>query len=146
VHSIPIEAPRKGEILAFDGGWRATIDHLPFNTFLSSRVIVAESPTETGPKGLARSAVLLRGNATESNGFNCTQGPSGYPTPCDVFKAGAIRITRDAVDPDTGLPATLYLNLVAAAKPLLAKRVKNDQRVLVGPSTGLTMSRFTPPG
>ena len=145
VHSIAIDAPHKGEVLAFDGGYTATIDHLPFNTFLGTRVILAESPTATSPTGLARSDVQLRGVAAESNGFNCTQGPSGYPSPCSVVKAGALRVIQDAVDPSTGLPATLYLNLVASAKPLLAKNVKNSQRVFIGPSTGLTVSRYTPP-
>jgi hypothetical protein len=144
IHSVAVDAPKKGDVLAFDGGWLATIDQLPFNTFLNTRVVVAESPTATGPTGLARSAVQFRGDATESNGFNCTQGPSGFATPCNVVKAGAIRITQDAVDPTTGLPVTLYVNLVAAAKPLLAKSVKNDQRVLVSPTTGLTVARFAP--
>jgi hypothetical protein len=144
IHSLAIDAPRKGEILAFDGGWVATIDQLPFNTFIASRVIVGETPSSTGPTGLARSSVQLRGNATEANGFNCTQGPSGYTTPCTIAKAGAIRITKDVLDPATGLPGTLYLNLVSAAKPLLAKGVSSDQQVLVGPGPGLTVARFSP--
>jgi hypothetical protein len=144
IHSIAIDSARKGEILAFDGGWQATIDQLPFNTFLGTRVVLGDSPTATTPSELARSDVQLRGLAAESNGFNCTQGPSGYPSPCGIVKAGAIRIIKDVVDPDTGVPVTLYLNLVAAAKPLLARDVKNDQHVLASPTTGLTVSRFTP--
>ncbi len=141
IHSIPIEAPLRGEVLAFDGGYQSAIGPLPFNTFIASRVIVAEDPTSTDPTGLARSSVQLRGDATETNGFNCTQGPSGYPSPCASQKAGAIRITRDAVD-SSGVPATLYLNLVAAAKPLLPKAVKNAQQVGITPTTGLTMIRY----
>jgi hypothetical protein len=145
IHSVAIGSPRKGEVLAFDGGWQATIDQLPFNTFISSRVILGETPTSTGPTGLARSSVQLRGDATEANGFNCTQGPSGYASPCTITKAGAIRITKDVFDAATGLPGTLYVNLVSAAKPLLAKRVKNDQQVVVGVTTGLSVARYTPP-
>jgi hypothetical protein len=145
IHSVAISSPRKGEVLAFDGGWLATIDQLPFNTFITSRVVVGETPTSTAPTGLARSSVQLRGDATEANGFNCTQGPSGYASPCTITKAGAIRITKDVLDPATGLPGTLYVNLVAAAKPLLAKRVKNDQQVLVGTTTGLQVARYSPP-
>lgn len=144
VHSIPVAAPTKGEVLAFDGGYVSTIDQLPFNTFVSSRVILAESPTATEAGGLARSAVQLRGDATEGNGFNCTQGPSGFATPCTTVKAGAIRITKNAVD-DSGMPATLYLNLVGSAKPLLTdERVKRSQRIELGVSTGLALSRYTP--
>jgi hypothetical protein len=145
IHSIAIAAPRKGDVLAFDGGWVGTIDQLPFNTFLSTRVILGESPTSTEPTGVAVRSVQNRGDASESNGFNCTQGPSGYASPCRSVKAGAIRITQDVIDPASGLPGTLYLNLVAAAKPLLAKKVKNSQRVLIGPSTGLSVARYAAP-
>ncbi len=144
VHSIPIAAPTKGEVLAFDGGYVSTIGQLPFNTFISSRVILAESPTATDPSGLARSAVQLRGDATEANGFNCTQGPSGFASPCTTAKAGAIRITKDAID-GSGVPATLYLNLVGSAKPLLTdQRVKRSQRIELGTSSGLALARYTP--
>ena len=144
VHSLPVAAPAKGEVLAFDGGYTATIGQLPFNTFISSRVILAETPTATDPSGLARSAVALRGDATEANGFNCTQGPSGFASPCTSVKAGAIRITKDAVD-SSGLPATLYLNLVGSAKPLLVdERVKRSQRIELGVSSGLALARYTP--
>lgn len=141
VHSIAITAPLKGEVLAFDASWTATIDQLPFNTFIASRVIVADSPTSTDPS-LARSSVQFRGDATEANGFNCTQGPSGYPSPCTSTKAGAIRITQDVIDPATGGPGTLYLNLVGAAKPLLAKHVKRSQQVLITPADGLHVFRY----
>lgn len=144
VHSIAVPAPRKGEVLAFDGDYLSTIEQLPFNTFISSRVILAETPTATDPSGLARSGVQLRGDATEANGFNCTQGPSGFPTPCTSVKSGAIRITKDAVD-SAGQPATLYLNLVGSAKPLLTdERVKRSQRIELGPSSGLRLLRYTP--
>ncbi len=143
IHSIPVPSPLKGEVLAFEGGYVATIDQLPFNTFISSRVIVAEDTTSTDPTGLARSSVQLRGDATEANGVNCTQGPSGYSTPCTVQKAGAIRVTKDAVDETTGLPATLYLNLVGSAKPLLTdQKVKRSQQVEISATTGLHLARF----
>ena len=88
--------------------------------------------------------MALRGDATEANGFNCTQGPSGFASPCTSVKAGAIRITKDAVD-SSGLPATLYLNLVGSAKPLLVdERVKRSQRIELGVSSGLALARYTP--
>jgi len=142
VHSIAISAPVKGEILAFDGSWTATVDQLPFNTFISTRVIVTDSPTSTDPSGIATSTVQFGGDATESNGFNCTQGPSGFASPCTSSKAGSIRITQDVIDQATGGPGTLYVNLVAAAKPLLAKRVKRSQQVLISPATGLRVLRY----
>jgi hypothetical protein len=144
VHSVPIEAPRKSEVLAFDGSYSATIDQLPFNVFVSTRVIVGETPTSTEPTGLAKSGVQFRGDATEANGFNCTQGRSGYQSPCTTQKAGAVRITQDAIDPATGQPATLYLNMVGSAKPLLAEKVKGSPQAILGPTTGLSVVRYGP--
>jgi hypothetical protein len=142
IHSVPIQAPLKNEVLAFDGDYLATIDRLPFNVFLSTRVIVGETPTSTEPTGLATSSVQFRGDATEANGFNCTQGRSGYRSPCTVAKAGAIRITQNATDATTGQPATLYLNLVASAKPLLARKVDGAMQVAITPLTGLRVARY----
>ena len=119
VYSVPIFAPRKGEVLAFDANFVTSISALHFNTFVAARVIVADAPdsAETEKNGIARRAALGKGAATESNGFNCTLGSSGFANPCTVVKAGATRIIRDAVDP-AGQPATLYLNVVASGKPL----------------------------
>ena len=107
-------------------------------------MILGETPTSTEPTGLAKSSVQLRGDATEANGFNCTQGRSGYRTPCTVSKAGAIRITQTAIDEATGTPATLYVNLVGSAKPLLAERVMGAPQVTTGTTTGLAVARFAP--
>jgi hypothetical protein len=107
-------------------------------------VIVGETPTSTEPTGLAKSSVQFRGQATEANGFNCTQGRSGYRTPCTVPKAGAIRITQNAVDPASGQPATLYVNLVGSAKPLLARRVRGAPQVALGALNGLRVARYGP--
>ena len=59
-----------------------------------------------------------------------------------MAKAGAIRITRNATDPATGQPATLYLNLVASAKPLLARKVDGAMQVAVAPLTGFRVARY----
>ena len=39
-----------------------------------------------------------------------------------------MRIARDVVDKTTGEPATLYLNVLAGAKPLLAEKVNDSTR------------------
>ena len=41
-------------------------------------------------------------------------------------------------------PATLYVNLVGSAKPLLAERVKGAPQVTTGTTTGLAVARFAP--
>jgi len=147
IYSVPVPAPKKGEILAADGSFVSTIDDLPFNTFISSRVIVAETPTSIEPAGLATSSVQYRGDLTEANGFNCTQGVSGFSTPCTTVKAGAIRVTRDAVVDTVGTPATLYVNLIASGKPLLfpMQSLKRFHRIAISPGSGLRVLRYTPP-
>ena len=132
VYSVPIPAPRKGEILAFDASFASDISGLRFNTFIGSRVLMATDPTATTSEGLAKTSIPLRGQATESNGFNCTLGSSGFANPCTTVKAGATRISRDVIDETTGLPATLYLNVVASAKPLLAEKVDPARQVVLG--------------
>jgi hypothetical protein len=145
VYSVPIPAPRKGEVLAFDASFLTGISDLRFNTFIGSRVLMGTDPTATTSEGLAKTSIPLRGQATESNGFNCTLGASGFANPCTTVKAGATRISRDVIDETTGLPATLYLNVVASAKPLLAEKVDASHQVMLGALLGgLTVARYGP--
>ena len=143
VHSIPIAAPKKGEVIAFDGSYQIGISALSYNAFISSLVVIAETPTSIEPSGVATQSTQLRGYATEGNGFNCTKGPSGYANPCASVKAGAIRFTEDAVDA-SGQPATLYLNLISAAKPLLTDEAEDPHRVGLTATGGLRAFRYSP--
>ena len=145
VYSVPIPAPRKGEVLAFDAAFTANITDLRFNTFVVSRVIMATEPTATESEGLAKPSIPLRGQATESNGYNCTLGSSGFANPCTTVKAGATRISRDVIDEATGEPATLYLNVLASAEPRLAEKVDASKQVALGALPGgLTVARYAP--
>jgi hypothetical protein len=145
VYALPLPALRKGEVLAFDASFGISINALRYNSFIASRVILADSPTATESSGIAKPLIPFRGQATESNGFNCTLGPSGYANPCTVVKAGATRVSRDAIDPATGLPATLYLNVLVSAKPLLAERPDPSRHASVTPvGSGLVVDRYAP--
>lgn len=146
IHSIEVPAAKKGEVIAFDASYVATIDPIPYNTFISNRIVIGETPLAVESKGFARRASQLKGQGTATNGFNCTQGRSGFSTPCTAQKAGAIRFTRDAVDPDTKQPVSVYVNLVAAAKPLLypMQHVKRWHGVQISPHGGLRVQRWTP--
>ncbi len=145
VYSVPIAAPLKGEVVTFDATFLTGISALRFNTFISSRVITAESPTDAKSRGIAKGAIPLKGQATESNGFNCTLGASGYANACTSRKAGAVEFSRDVVDKKTDEPATIYLNVLAGAKPLLAEKVDETDKVSLGSLPGgLTVSRYTP--
>jgi hypothetical protein len=145
IYSVPIQAPQKREVLAFDAAYQITINALRYNSFIATRVILGDSPTATKSTGIARKTIPLRGAGTESNGFNCTLGSSGYSNPCTVIKAGAVRVTRDAVDPQTGAPATLFLNVVGGAKPLLAERPDPSRHARIFTiDQGLVVQRFAP--
>ena len=146
VYSAAITAPRRGEVVAFNATFIGAINANPFNTFITSRVILATTPFKTHPHQRAKTAIRFRGQATESNGFDCTLGPSGYPNPCVTRKTGAFRFRRDVVQRRTGEPVTLYLNVLAAAKPLLAEtRVKRVNTVsLAAHPSGLTIWRYPP--
>jgi len=145
VYSMPIVAPLKGEVLSFDSSFTTNISALRFNTFISSRVIIATDPTATKSSGIAKNAIPLKGQATESNGFNCTLGRSGYANPCTTVKAGSVRFARDVVDKSTGAPATVYLNVLAGAKPLLAEKVNDLDKVTLGALPGgLVVRRYSP--
>jgi hypothetical protein len=145
VYSVPIQAPQKGEVLAFDASFQISINALRYNSFIASRVMLGDSPTATKSTGIAKPTIPFRGQATESNGFNCTLGRSGYANPCTVVKAGATRVTRDALDPETGLPATLYLNVLASAKPLLAERPDPTRQArITALGQGLVVDRYGP--
>jgi hypothetical protein len=145
VYSLPINAPQKGEVLAFDATFGISINALHYNSFIASRVILADSPTATDATGIAKSTIPYRGQATESNGFNCTLGRSGYANPCTVVKAGATRISRDALDAATDLPTTLFLNVLVSAKPLLAEKPDPAAHAAVTPSgQGFAVYRYSP--
>jgi len=145
VYSVPIEAPLEGEVLAFDASFMTGISALRFNSFISSRVIVATDPTKPKSTGKADTAIPLKGQATESNGFNCTLGASGYANPCTTRKSGAIRFQETVVENRTGEPKTLYLNVLAGAKPLLAEKVDETDLVsLAALPGGLTVARYGP--
>jgi hypothetical protein len=144
VYSMPIIAPERNEVLAFDVKFLTAINALPFNTFVTSRVILAHGPFKTKPTKKAKTVTKFQGQATEANGFDCTLGPSGYANPCITHKTGAIRIRHDVVH-RRGTPANLWLSVIAGAKPLLATRVRSSNSVeLAAMPNGLTVWRYSP--
>ena len=99
-------------------------------------MIIATGPKKTRSTNKAETAVPLKGEATESNGFNCTLGPSGFANPCIARKSGAVRFKETVVEKRTGEPKTLYLNVLAGAKPLLAETVRSDEPGLARVTAG----------
>jgi hypothetical protein len=135
----------KGDVLRVKARQTTAIAQLPYNAYVGSEVMLAGRPGATRPSRVANRAApaALRGRITESNGFNCTQGPSAYRTPCLTRKAGLLEIVRDAVD-RRGRPKPLYVNLISHVAPKLAQAQRGD-RARVRPSGHLEVTRFRSP-
>jgi hypothetical protein len=118
------------------GGERRRGRHA-YNAFIGTILILADGPTSTAPTKAARTSGL-QGEVTESNGFNCTQRPSGFRRPCFVEKAGAIKV-HNQQDGEV----RVYLNLVGRSKPLL-KNARRKDKVKLRLEGGLRAVRFAP--
>ena len=142
VYAVRMPRLKRGDVLRVRARQRTAIGRLPYNAYVGSEVILAGRPRATRPSRAAKRAAPtgLRGRITESNGFNCTHGPSAYRTPCATRKAGLLEIAHDAVD-RRGRPKRLYVNLVSHLSPKLA-RARPGDRAPVKPSGRLEVTRF----
>jgi hypothetical protein len=142
VYAVRMPRLERGDVLRVNAHQTTAIAHLPYNAYVGSEVILAGRPGATRPSRAAKRAAAgaLRGRITEANGFNCTQGPSAYRTPCLARKAGLIEIVHDAVD-RRGRPKPLYVNLVSHLAPKLA-RARPGERARVKRSGLLEVTRF----
>ena len=80
------------------------------------------APHATHPFG---HVISLDGLLTEANGFNCTQGPSAYRTPCLTRKAGVAHVRHRPLG-RRGHPRPLFLNLISRSFPKLAHAGPRD--------------------
>ena len=147
VYSIPIPAPRKGEVLAFDASFDSDISGLRFNTFIASRVIIATDPTATDVRGDRQERDPARAARRPSpTASTAPSGASGFANPCTTVKAGATRISRDVIDETTGQPATLYLNVARLGEAAAGREGRHrPNRVALGSCPGgLTVARYAP--
>ena len=81
VYSVPIPAPLKGEVLAFDASFGSDISGLRFNTFIGSRVLMAHRPDRhhlRGDREDARSRSAAR--RPSPTGSTAPSGPAASPT------------------------------------------------------------------
>jgi hypothetical protein len=114
VYSVRVPGLRANDVLAVEAGQVTDIGALPYTAYVSDEIVLARTPSAVRPA--SPSVAALRGYITEANGFNCTQGPSQFQTPCFSSKAGVISIRRDSVGAG-GHPRALYVNLVSRTKP-----------------------------
>jgi hypothetical protein len=136
IYSVKLKHLRRGEVIAATARELTGIGQLPYSAFISSELLIAPNPHATHPFG---HAISLGGLLTEANGFNCTQGPSAYETPCLTRKAGVARV-RHKPRGHKGHTRPVYLNVISRSFPKLAHAGAGDAaRVLGG---ALTVHRY----
>ena len=121
-----------GDVLLVRARQRTRIRELPY--FVAAKVVIATRPNARVPGPLTRRIVTRRGTATETNGFNCTVGPSAFRSPCLTKKAGLAVIKRAPKD-RRGRERPLYVNLVSRTFPKLAQARRGEYapaRILSG--------------
>lgn len=113
IYSQKLSNLHRGDVLIARARQRSAIPgHAPY--FISNQIIVGSAPYDTRPSPLSKRAVSGGGVVTQSNGFNCTAGPSAFRNPCASRKSGIVRITRTPRRP-------LFVNLVSRTFPLVAQ-------------------------
>ena len=104
IYSVELGNLTDGEQLYARAGLTTDVSLLNHNANVSTRIILADSPTGTDPGTLAAQVSDLKGEVTENNGFNCTK----KQTPCASNKVGVLAIRKNATAP---LWANLVLNI-----------------------------------
>ncbi|MGB2851584.1 MAG: hypothetical protein WBC01_07945 [Solirubrobacterales bacterium] len=137
--SVKLPTLRRGDAILARARQLTDIGHLHYSAFVSAELIVATSRKAVEPAGLARKAITYRGHLGAANGFNCTQGKSGYDTPCLTRKVALGKVTRDVVGKKGG-SVPLYVNLISRSFPKLATAGSGDAAGIGGGS--LTVERI----
>ena len=122
VYSLPLKDLRTNEQLTVYVRVAASAVKLATRARLSTRVFLADSPTQTSPSsGYASQVAANKGRVTKRNGFNYLPGRVGPPT----VKVGVLRMTKD-VTPSK----TLYLNVVCdGGDPSKQSRVSDQLKL-----------------
>ena len=113
VASIRLDRLTQGEVLAIEGRMVSSIGHLPYNALTQGQIVISEKRASSNNLGVPLSVATRNGLVTAKNGFNCTQGQSGYTTPCALEKSAFVRIianSRRHPNHDEGAWVPLYVN------------------------------------
>lgn len=117
VYSQRLDA-KAGDVLMVRAKQVTAIRRYPY--FISDQVVVSTRRRAIRPSALTRRVVSRSGLATETNGFNCTLGPSAFRSPCATRKAGLVEIETTPRD-GRGKRQPLFVNLVSRGFPKLAQ-------------------------
>lgn len=118
IYSQRLDNLRAGDVLLIGSRQRTAIQGLPY--FISNQIVVSTRRRAFRPTALSRRTVSRSGLASETNGFNCTIGPSAFQSPCVAIKAGMATIQSVPRD-GQGRPKPLYVNLVSRGFPKIAQ-------------------------
>jgi hypothetical protein len=110
-YSVRVDGLEPGDVISATALQNTGVGSLALPAFVGDQIVLTSKPTSARPKKAFSTA---SGQLTPANGFNCTQGPSPYQTPCSSYKAGQVTITKQPLD-NFGLPKPLYVNLVTRA-------------------------------
>ena len=147
VISRRLDELKAGEQLLIEARTKVKTDHLPYGTLLQSQLVLSEKAGSISRAGTPGKIASPKGVITAQNGFNCTRGPSGHPSPCLVRKLGVVKIFKDARTRPTlgeGPFVPLYVNLVMQSKAEFGgerHRSGDKAKVLSG---SIRVTRFGP--
>lgn len=131
LYSLPIQAPNKGEQFLVEGKATLGIGGLPYNVFMRSELVLADSPGSTTERGsLAGRIADTPTRIGVSNGANCTLGSSAFRSPCTIRKSGILSIREST-------RKTVYANLVVGqsaigSRPMYSRWKSSDASKLTG--------------
>jgi hypothetical protein len=113
VYSLQLDGLEAGDVLDVNALQITEISQFDKPVNVGSKVILAGSPNGTKGKPAYSTA---EGQITPANGFNCTQGPSAYETPCRSYKTGVLTIIQTPLT-NAGAPKPLFVNLLSRTFP-----------------------------
>lgn len=132
VYSQPLDDLAADEQLAVRAKLVTDAAHLPYPARITTRLILADDPSQTDLGGRARDVAAFRGAITAANGFNCTPEDS----PCTTRKVGIARITRSP-------GKRLFVNVVAvSAIPPQFGRARPDDVLSVPDEGSIEVVRY----
>ncbi len=148
VASIRLDRLTQGEVLAVEGRVTSSIGHLPYNVLTQGQVVLSETRGSSNNHGIPLSVATRNGLVTAKNGFNCTQGRSGFKSPCAIEKGAFVRILANSKrhpNQDEGPWVPLYMNFfVGFQEEYTTGRTWRPGDVAKIRSARLEIRRYTP--
>jgi hypothetical protein len=141
-YSARVPNVERGTVISAEARQRLGIGHLPYSAFMGTQLILSSRPGGKFPDRVAKRAATFNGQLTETSGFNCTQGPSAFQTPCAAHRAGLVQLRREPQRDGRSVP--LYVNLVSRTFP---KRTttRPGERARVLPGGGIDVAAYPVP-